>query len=157
MIFLDANIFLRYLAPPLTPADHRWQNISHALFLSVETGEVTATTSEVVLHEVCYVLGASRHYGYPASEIVPAIRRILDLAGMKLPGGERTVYLRALDLWEQHPVLQFSDAVIAARCERGGHELATFDGHFDRVASVRKWMPETCPDGASAPEPDGGT
>jgi predicted nucleic acid-binding protein len=51
------------------------------------------------------------------------------------------LFIRALDLWEQHPVLEFSDAVIAARCERGGHELATFDGHFDRVASVRKWSP----------------
>ena len=58
MIFLDTYIFLRYLVQSTTPASAAMQATATALFAAVERGEETVTTSEVVLHEVCYVLAA---------------------------------------------------------------------------------------------------
>lgn len=63
MILLDANILLRYMTEPETPDVARMQSAAIALFKRVETGKVTVTKSEVVLHETSYVLGSKRHYG----------------------------------------------------------------------------------------------
>jgi predicted nucleic acid-binding protein len=142
MIFVDANILIRYMTEPETPEVARMQATAIALFERVETGAVTVTTSEVVLHETCYVLGSKRHYGYTVSEIVPVLATILSWPGFVFPHDEKVVYLRAFDLWEQHPKLEFSDSVIAARCERGGHVLATFDPHFAAIPSLTLWQPE---------------
>jgi bifunctional DNA-binding transcriptional regulator/antitoxin component of YhaV-PrlF toxin-antitoxin module len=44
---------------------------------------------------------------------------------------------------EAFPKLEFSVSVIAARCERAGHELATFDRHFADLPFIQLWQPET--------------
>lgn len=38
-----------------------------------------------------------------------------------------------------HPRLGFADCVIAARCEAAGHDLATFDRHFDAIPTLARW------------------
>jgi len=143
VIFIDANILLRHFTEAETPADLPRKAVARELCRRMEAGEVSVTTSEIVLHEVCYILTSRRHYGQSSSEVILAIRTVLQWPGFVLPANERALFVRALDLWEQHPKLEFSDAVIAARCERGDHELATFDRHFDAIESVRKWSPES--------------
>lgn len=145
MIFLDTNVLIRYFVEPVTGRDHVRFGQARALFLSIESGAIRATTSEVVIHEVCFVLGSKYQYGLPPSEIIERIRSVLQFSGMSFPGGDRAIYLRALALWEQHPKLEFSDSVIAARCERSGHELATFDGHFAAITSLTRWQPDSLP------------
>ena len=147
MIFIDANILLRYTTEPESPEVARMQSAAMSLFELVETGELTVTTSEVVLHETCYVLTSHRQYGYSVSEVAPELAAILAWPGFVFPGDDKAIYLRALDLWEQHPKLDFSDSVIAARCERAGHELATFDRHFADLPFLALWQPD--PTGAA--------
>ncbi len=64
---------------------------------------------------------------------------------MRFPGDDSTIYLRAVEIWAQHPRLEFSDSVIAARCEAEGHELATFDRHFGRIEGLAQWAPSDAP------------
>jgi predicted nucleic acid-binding protein len=74
---------------------------------------------------------------------------ILNWPGMRFPGDDGPTFRRALEIWEQHPKMEFSDSVIAARCERAGHELATFYRHFAAIPSLTLWQPEA---DESAPE-----
>ncbi|MBA2470466.1 MAG: type II toxin-antitoxin system VapC family toxin [Chloroflexia bacterium] len=141
MIFLDANLFLRFLVPPESPELQRFAVQARSLWRGIRERTVRATTSEVVLHEVCYVLHSPRQYGYDVPKIVKAVTSLVMLPGLDFPSGDRDIYLRALDLWSQHPKLGFADSVIAARCERAGHELATFDRHFQDLSFLQLWQP----------------
>jgi predicted nucleic acid-binding protein len=112
------------------------------LWSSIASLEVKATTSEVVIHETCYLLTSRNVYNVPSGDVVDWMRDLIHLPNLTFPGDDKAIYLRALDLWEEHPRLGFADAVIAARCERYGHELASFDRHFDALHGVRRWQPE---------------
>ena len=142
MIFLDANVFLRHLSPATTSAVANMKGIAGNLFDTVEMGRAIVTTSEVVIHEVCYILSSPKHYGQAAAAIAPVLSAMLQWPGFHFPAGERELYVRALDIWEMHPELEFSDSIIAARCERAGHELATFDKHFAALSFVQLWRAE---------------
>jgi predicted nucleic acid-binding protein len=141
VIFLDANIFLRHLVAPTIPATELMQEIANALFAAVGRGEEEITTSEVVLHEVCYVLGSKSHYGLPPETIVSYLAPILRLGSFKLPRGDKQIYLRAFEIFGANPKLEFSDSVIAARAEHLGVPLATFDEALGRLPVVDRWVP----------------
>ena len=143
MILLDANIFLRYLVHPTTPELQTMSEIAKALFEAVERGEEEVTTTEVVLHEVAYVLASKAHYGLPVDEITTALSTILQLSGFRLPRGEKRRFLRALDLWATYPTLGLADALIATTAIAREAQLATFDHDFVRVPGLTRWQPPT--------------
>ena len=95
MIFLDTYVFVRFLTQPSEsdPNGLRFQSAAIGLFSAVEAGTEEVTTSEVVLHEVCYVLGSRRHYRLSASEIASLLIPIIALPGFKLPQGEKALYI----------------------------------------------------------------
>lgn len=140
MIVLDANVFLRAIAPAPDEPTRQRQLMARALFKRVEAAELDVTTSEVALHETCFILSSPRQYAAAPSAFVPDLAYLLTLAGMRFPRGDQAIFLRALDLYLERPTLEFSDAVIAARCERAGHDLATFDRHFDAIPTVARWQ-----------------
>jgi predicted nucleic acid-binding protein len=143
MTFVDANIFLRFMTAAATPADVLYKARARTLFDKIESGELLATTSEVVLHEVCFILGSSKHYRLTADKIAPELSAMIQWPGFLFPLNDRSIYLRAFELWEAFPKLEFSVSVIAARCERAGHELATFDRHFADLPFIQLWQPDT--------------
>ncbi|MGH2550839.1 MAG: type II toxin-antitoxin system VapC family toxin [Thermomicrobiales bacterium] len=109
------------------------------LFRAIERGEIEATTSEVVVHEVIFVLSSRRQYGWEMEEVVPRVRHLLNLRGMRFSSENLNNYNLALNLLLQMPVLEFADAIIAIRTIEGGHTLATLDSHFDRVDELPTW------------------
>lgn len=141
MIFVDANYFLRYLVQPTSPAQRAMAETARRLFEAVQRGEEEITTSEVVLHEVSYVLASRAHYNLPAAEIATALQVLLQLPGFKLPRGQKRVYLRALDLYTSHPRLGLADAIVAATAEHQNSPLATFDSDFDDLPTISRWQP----------------
>jgi predicted nucleic acid-binding protein len=58
-----------------------------------------------------------------------------------LPRGRKRLYLRALDLWGERPVLGFVDALTVATVEQSGMPLATFDAHFDGFPGINRHVP----------------
>ena len=75
------------------------------------------------------------------TDAIEILRDFMALSGLWLPDPDRGFFVRALDLWEEHPKLEFSDAVIAARCEQHDLDLASFDRHFDQLDHLRRWSP----------------
>jgi predicted nucleic acid-binding protein len=134
VIFLDANILLRYLAPADSEALRRMRSTARSLLLRLEAGEIEATTSEVVLT-------SPKQYGIPVEQAIAAIEPILRLRAIRFPPGDAEIYLRALQIWKRNPKLEFSDSVIAARCEANGWQLATFDRVLGSLPEVDRWQP----------------
>lgn len=141
MIFLDTNVLLRILTAPATPRDRVRRTQAISLISRANAGEIQVTFSEVVLHEVSYVLTSSRQYKLTPSQAIPLLRSVLGIGGLILPDNDLEVFHLALDLWERHPKIEFSDAVIAVRCEQDDYELASFDRHFDAITSIKRWTP----------------
>ena len=148
MIFLDANVILSLLTEPTSDDTRRMKHIAKEIFLSVEAGHQEVTTSEVVIHEVCYILASRKHYMQSPDRIAAYLYDILLLPGFKLNQGERAVYLRALERFAEYPRLGFADAVIATRAEMQGLSLATFDEYLGGMPFVTRWVPGAAPDPA---------
>ena len=148
MIFLDTNIFLRFLMPGTDEQSVARRAIADSIFAAAERDELKVTTTEVVLHELCYVLASKKQYGLPASEIAEILATLLRLPGFTLPPGDRRIYLRALDIYVADPKLEFADAIAAARVERLGIPLATFDDRLGRLPSITRWEPPASPTGS---------
>ncbi len=136
MLFLDTNIFLRYL----TRDDEEKAQACFALLQAVKRGEEQVTTSEVVLAEVCYVLSSRARYGLSPADIAARLRPIISLRGFTLAHKRR--FLRALDLYSSYPFLDFEDALTVAQLEQQGiRELISYDTDFDRIPGVTRQEP----------------
>lgn len=141
MIFLDTNIFIRFFAPSTSEVTERMKREAHELFAAIKRGAVEATTSEVVLHEVCYVLRSRRQYGLEVARVVSSLQPLLGLAGMTFPGRDLEIYIQALEWMGAFPQLSFADAVIAVRGQSIGAELATYDEYLASMPFVTRWVP----------------
>ena len=127
MIFLDANVLLRFLTKPTDEASAHMNVASRSLVAKIEDDLVEATFSEVVFHEVCFILNAKKHYGLTWNKIASVMVPILQMRSLRLTTHERSVYLRALEIVVLNPKLESADALVLARCEIETHTLATFD------------------------------
>lgn len=126
-VVIDSSIIITFLIPP---ANEREANkLIHVtqLFQQIENGTITAVLPEVVLHETFYTLLGKRFPDVKLSPLCRAISTIIRWPGWQWKPQEQSINLRAIDILEAHPKLEFSDAVIAARAETYGAELATFD------------------------------
>lgn len=142
MRYLDANIFLRFLVRPVTPADQVRAEACRALFERLRDATETATTSEAVLAEVAYVLVSPRQYALSAADVSVRLKPLVALPGLKLAHKRR--FLRALDLFATHPKLDFEDALSSAIVERlPARELYSYDCDFDAVVGITRVEPET--------------
>ena len=145
MIFLDTNFFLRHLTEATSPELSRMQAIASELFGAIERGEQEATTTEVVLHEVCYLLASKKHYGLTWVEIANYLSPLVRMPGLKFARGERKIYLRALEIASDNNKLEFADSIIAARCESSRLPLATFDSALATFPGIVQWPAQDQP------------
>lgn len=157
MIFVDTNIFLRYFTRSDDPDTQKMEWLASRLIDDVERGVETITTSEVVLHEIAHVLMSDRHYKIDNRTVADFLRTIVLLPGMRLARGEKVLYLRAIEILSDNPGLGMADSLIAARSERLGIPLATFDRKLAALPSVEAWHPqeresENLPEQPSVPE-----
>jgi predicted nucleic acid-binding protein len=134
--FLDANIFLRYLVA----GDEKKAKDCFALFQRVKAGDEVVATSEVIVAEVAYVLQSRAHYGLTPAEIGVRMRPLLALRGLKLD--HKGACLRALEVWDAHPEIDFEDALAVVHMERQGlMEIYSYDADFDRIVGVTRVEP----------------
>ncbi|HLZ68627.1 MAG TPA: type II toxin-antitoxin system VapC family toxin [Dehalococcoidia bacterium] len=136
MRWVDTNIFLRFLTGTEPDKAARCQ----ALFERMQRGEEQGRTAEAIVAEVIYVLASPRQYGLTRPEIRGRLLPVLLLRGLRL--SVKYVCLRALELWESDPRLDFEDALIVAHMEsEGDSELYSYDRDFDRVPAVTRVEP----------------
>ena len=134
MRWLDTNIILRYL----TADDPAKAQACLSLVQRVQQGEEELATSETILAEVSYVLTSQYRLSHP--EIAARLRPLIDLRGMRLP--RKRVVLRGLELYVQHPRLDFEDALSVAQMEHLGiAEIVSYDRDFDHVPGIVRQEP----------------
>lgn len=138
MIVIDTNIILASIRQPVTSADEGHHTQATQLLSQVAAGTVQALVPEVVLHECFYVL-VMRDRQLSVEDFSSLFRRFLDWPGWAMRPEELDVFMRALDIVEAHPKLEFSDAVIAARAEVHDAELATFDQRLAKAFDGKIW------------------
>ena len=135
MIFLDTNIFIRYL----TQDDPVKMRACLALLQRIQAGE-EATTSEVVLAEVALVLSSPRQYKLNHADVSARLRPVLLLRGLKVPNKRRV--LRALDLYAMHSQLDFEDCLTVAQIEQQKiGALMSYDRGFDQIPNIARQEP----------------
>jgi len=134
MIFVDTNVFLRYLVAPATPQDIAMAAQATDLFADAEREVVVLTTSEAVLAEVVFIVSDNRHYNTPRSTVVLGLLPLLKLRAFRLP--TKALSLRALDLWEANPKFSYPDALGAAYSELRRLDLATFDKRLSALPHI---------------------
>lgn len=138
MKFLDTNIFIRCLVPD-DPVKSR---ACFSLLEAVKHRTETATTSETVIAEVAYVLRSKRQYDLEPPEITARLRPIISLRGLVLQN--KRTFLRAFDLWDEHPGLDFEDVLTIAHMERLRlTEIYSYDRDFDKIPGISRVDPAT--------------
>jgi predicted nucleic acid-binding protein len=135
VIFVDANVFLRYLVQPLTAFDIQMASRATMLLARAERNDIAVTTSEATIAEVVYIMSAPMHYNSARSTVCAGLRPLLSMRAFRLT--TKVICLRALELWELHPKLSFPDALAAAYSELDNHELATFDRDLAALPMVK--------------------
>jgi predicted nucleic acid-binding protein len=135
--FIDTNVFLRFL----TGDDAAKAEACRALLTRIGSNQEDAFTSETVVAEVFYVLTRSRGgYRVDRVELAQRMRPLLHMSGMAMPA--KTGVLRALEVYEAHPDLDFEDALSVAHMEgRSISEIVSYDRGFDSVAGVTRIEP----------------
>src|SRR5215212_8607437 len=139
--FIDTNVFLRYIAQPITVDDQRRYLAAMALFQRITRSEETVVTTESVLVEILFVLCSPRQYGLDRAYAVDILRPIVELPALELSW--KSMYLRALDYFRSDRRLDMEDAITVAFMERHGiDEIWSFDRDFDRIPGVTRLEPE---------------
>lgn len=140
MRFLDTNVILRFLAAPRSDEDERKRKASLALFQRVATGGEVVTTCEAVLAEVMYVMCSPRQYSAQREQAAALLRGLIELRGFRLPN--KSLYIRALELFVENSAFDIEDALCVAHMERLGlSEILSYDRDFDRIAGVDRVEP----------------
>lgn len=137
-VLIDTNVVVDYLYSRNTDPLNPLQTRAVSLFTNLELGLQTGILPEVVIHE-CYLVTVLRNERLSSSEFCGVFDEILSWPCWLMDSFEIGVYGRALDYLDQYPKLEFSDAVIAARAEAWGAELATFDRDLLAVYDGPVW------------------
>ena len=141
MIFVDTNVFLRFLTNDIPER----AAACRALFQRLETGEEEATTSVLVFAELAYVLASPRQYRLGHAEISARLRPFFTLRGLTIP--QKRLVLRSFDLFSQYPDLDFEDCYAIAQVEQQQlRAVASYDAGFDRVPGISRIDPPPAPE-----------
>jgi predicted nucleic acid-binding protein len=133
-VFVDANVFLRYL----TNDDPGKANRVGALLDRAAAGEIRLLTTEMVLAEVVWVLEAG--YGLKNLQIAYMVKAILASPGIEVINGNFVA--RALDHYISHNI-DFIDGYMAAVMEkRKVTGIFSFDRkHLGRIKTITRREP----------------
>ena len=128
-VFLDTNIFLRYLTNDLP----QQADAAEALLLKAETGELKLITSSLVVAEIVWTL--TSYYRLPKDDIRQKILAILNTPGLEVEGSR--LILQAVN-WYAEKNVDFLDAYNASwLVEKGIEKVYTFDQkHFQRFEGL---------------------
>ena len=133
-VFLDTNVFLRYLTNDLPPQ----ADAAEALLLKAEAGELKLITSSLVVAEIVWTL--SSYYRLSKEAIRQKIMAILNTPGLEVE--DARLILQAVD-WYVEKNVDFLDAFNASwLAGKGVGTVYTFDQkHFQRFENLKIRVP----------------
>ncbi|MBM3926254.1 MAG: type II toxin-antitoxin system VapC family toxin [SAR202 cluster bacterium] len=137
MKLVDANIFIRYI----TGDDEQKALACYNLFQRIQNDQEEILLTESILTEVVYILWSrSLPYRLSRQDIQARLQPILSLDNLRLDN--KRIFLYALDLFSVYQLLDFEDAILAARMEYLNiTEVISYDQDFDRVPGLKRVEP----------------
>lgn len=130
MIFLDANVILRFLLddnPMLSPK-------AKSIFKTINQGKTKAFISSMAIYEVVFTLG--RTYKLQRSDIRQKLLSIINLQNITV--NKRDIVEKALAFYEDKNI-SFVDACQAAlMLKKKIKKIYSFDPHFDRFPEIKR-------------------
>jgi len=135
VIFLDANIILRYLVQD----DPKKSKYCYELFQKVKNGDIEIMTCEAVIAEVVYVLSSPKLYNLPRDEICSILLPILNLNRLKI--FQKQLYIIALNIYASNN-MDFEDAICVAYMQKYKiKEILSYDSDFDKIEEIERLEP----------------
>lgn len=135
MIFLDTNIFIRYF----TNDDEEKGQRCKIIFQQIYNNQLQATTSEVIIAEIVYILSSKKMYNLSRKKIVEILDIVLSFKGLHMP--DKNIYRDALKIYASTKV-DFEDAVIVSLMrERDIKKLYSYDKHFNLFYDITRIEP----------------
>jgi predicted nucleic acid-binding protein len=133
--FVDANIFLRYLAGDDPTKAERCL----ALFRSAEQGDVNLFTNAVIVAEVIYVFSSRSVYQRSGAEVADGLRPLLEIPGLRID--HKQSVLHALDRYATSN-LDFEDCLAVEYSIREGLEgIYSYDRKLGRASQIPRIEP----------------
>jgi uncharacterized protein len=135
--FLDTNILLRHLRQ-----DHPQHSPkATALLRQIEQGQLRIRLSDIVIAETVFTL--QRTYRVPKADIARALLPLIGLPGIVVSGKRR--FKAMFDLYVRLNI-PFPDAYQAIQMRQAGStHIYSFDGDFDKIASLTRLEPSANP------------
>jgi predicted nucleic acid-binding protein len=131
--FVDTNVFLRYL----TKDDPSKYERCRQMFKSALEGEITLSTSEMVIAELIWTLLS--YYKVPKAEVVEKVSVILGTENLFVPG--KDILADALVLYARKNV-DFIDAYNAVFMKyQGLREIYSYDEDFETIEEIERKEP----------------
>jgi predicted nucleic acid-binding protein len=133
-VFLDTNIFLRYL----TNDDPEKADQVEQLLRKAASGKAALVTTELVIAEIVWVLES--YYEVDKVQIAEQVRAILATEGLEIINGD--LVRRALEYYLTYNV-DFVDGYIAALMQKKGiAEIFSYDKkHLSRLNAITRQEP----------------
>lgn len=132
-IFLDANIFMRFLLQD----DLKKANDIEKLFQAVESGKIDAETHAIIVAELVWVL--SSVYKMPRDKISEYIALLFEMKHLTVKDGALVQY--ALDIFQKKNV-DFIDAFSVGVAIRDGFSyVCSYDKDFDKIPGIKRIEP----------------
>ena len=122
-IFLDTNIFLRFLIPE----DKTTFQHCQLIFEKAKSGSFIPFISDIVLQEIIYVLKTT--YKFPREKIINTIKKISQIRNIVIV--EKTDISQALDIYYKYNI-KFGDCLIATQIPKGA-TLCSYDKDFSTL------------------------
>ena len=132
-IFIDTNIFLRYL----TKDDPSKYERCREVFQKAIDGEIEMATSGIVIAELIWTL--SSYYKVPQAEIIEKISVIVGTESLFMP--DKDVIADALVLYARKNI-DYIDAYNAVFMKyQGLHEIYSYDKDFESFEEIQRREP----------------
>ena len=128
-IFVDTNVFLRFLVRDVEPFYQK----AKELFEKAEEGEVKLETNELVIAEIVWALES--YYDFSKAEIKKVIDSILDTKNLKV--ANQTRIKEAVGVYASGRMDFIDSYNISYIKAKGFKKVATFDiKHFKNVEGI---------------------
>ncbi len=132
-VFIDTNIFLRYLTKDDPVQYPRCRN----LFKKAQNGEMLLVTSTLVIAELIWTL--SSHYQVAKEQIIEKVSIIVGSAAVQIP--DKEIIAEALVIYARKNV-DYIDAYNSILMRQLGlKEIYSYDQDFDKLETVQRLEP----------------
>ena len=133
MIFIDANIFIRYFVADDLAKSKKVEE----LFQKIVAGETKCFTNQMAIAEIVWVL--DKFYNMDRHLICDNIEFIVNTPNLKVK--EKNIILKAVDTYRNSNI-DFIDACnYSYILANGADSIFSYDSHFDKLDSIERIEP----------------